>query len=126
MRYIFHFVLAWCLLCGFLASVQAYNGNQLLEGCTAYLDKNFVGKVEDTVAVGICVGYLTGVLDALDTWQASEGRRVVCLPKPWDINQIVRIVVKYLENNPEDLHYRADAAVLFAVKAAFPCTEGEQ
>ena len=139
MRYIFHFVLAWFLLCGFLASTQAaITGEALLDLCKTAMQ--FEGlpedrpptetELEDLMKKTLCVGYLMGAIDATNTWQGAFEKAGVqgvlfCLPEGGaEFNQTVRLVVSYLEAHPEDLHYRADSAVQLAFKDAFPCKEG--
>ncbi len=141
MRYIFHFVLAWFLLCGFLASTQAaITGEALLDLCKTAMQ--FEGlpedrpptetEVEDLTKKTLCVGYLMGAIDATTTWQgafeeAGMQDGIFCLPEGGaEFNQAVPLIVKYLEAHPDDLHYRADSAVQLALREAFPCTESEQ
>ncbi len=141
MRYIFHFVLAWFLLCGFLAGPQAaIIGKALLGYCQTAMQFEGIPEdrppteteVEDLTKKTLCVGYLMGAIDATSTWQGAFEKAgmqggLFCLPEGGaEFNQTVRVVVKYLEANPEDLHYRADSAVQLALKDAFPCPKGEQ
>ncbi len=132
-KYLFYFVLAGCFVCGFLASAQAQiSGEALLGLCQTALQ--FEGlpeggtptetEIEDLTKKTLCWGYLYGVSDTATTWQETVGN-LFCLPEGGaQVNQTVSVVVKYLEDNPEDLHYRADSAVQLALRKAFPCTEG--
>ena len=136
MRYIFHFVLAWCLLCGFLAGAQAaITGKALLGLCQTAL--HFEGlpedrpptetEIEDLTKKTLCWGYLYGVSDTVATFQGMIKSKYICLPEGGaKINQTIGIVVKYLEAHPEELKYRADSEVQMALKDAFPCPESEQ
>jgi hypothetical protein len=46
---------------------------------------------------------------------------VYCIPANADNDQFVRVVLKYLNDNPATLNYPAGALVAKAVIAAFPC-----
>lgn len=68
-------------------------------------------------------GYINGVVDTIAVLPAIDPLcQVVCLPqKGISIDQAIRIVVKYLKNHPEDLHYPARTCVYLAISKAFPC-----
>ena len=103
----------WVLLIALLVSqgVQAagvyYNGNLLLAKCE--------GEAEYQL---LCVGYIKGVSDTSDgkSWEGY----------PYCIGgvitgQLQKIVIKYMNEHPEDLHLAAYALVQNAFLAAFPC-----
>jgi hypothetical protein len=50
-----------------------------------------------------------------------QTQTVYCIPSNADNDQFVRIVLKYLNDNPATLHYPAGALVANAIVAAFPC-----
>ncbi len=76
------------------------------------------------------VGYVLGVIDALSTanLQRKDGLLFItnCIPKAVDSNQLVKIVEKYIEKTPEELHYNMDFLVMKAVTKAFNCQESKQ
>jgi hypothetical protein len=109
-------------------------GNDLLRHCSA------VGslKTGDNVAlndlaktktsVGICLGYIAGVLDAYESLYAmgrlkanTPSQKLYCLPPKVEMTQLIRIVIKDLQDSPATLHLPAGGLVLVAVKSAFPC-----
>jgi hypothetical protein len=55
---------------------------------------------------------------------SSQG--LICLPKekPQTVGQLARIVVKYLEDNPKQLHEPAASLATVALSKAFPCKGG--
>lgn len=46
-----------------------------------------------------------------------------CVPKDVPVSQLVRVVVKYLEEHPAQLHNPAHGLVYASLKDAFPCTD---
>jgi len=94
-----------------------YKGNDLLEECEAYLSDT------GSAAKGnICIGYIMGVVDThavVVIWDGSEKR--FCLPRSIQSSQLVRVAIKYLKENPQDLHLAATGLVIVALDFAFPC-----
>lgn len=80
-------------------------------------------SMEETFASLWCVGYVSGVLDAVRIApQINQGRPLICPPENGITNeQAVRVVVKYLRANPELLHETARIHVMIALGNAFPC-----
>jgi hypothetical protein len=114
------------------ASTPYKDGNDLLQQCKVAVRFIDEPKNETTEAVGegyYCIGLVRGVLDTVDVWQfadkalknkVSPGRP--CLPEESLKNiQAVRIVVKWLNEHPEQLHNGASLLVLVALRDAFPC-----
>jgi hypothetical protein len=66
------------------------------------------------VEKSLCLGYITGVSDVFKDTS-------ICYPKGVTAGQIESIVIKYLNEHPDRLHYSADSLVLDALGKAFPC-----
>lgn len=66
---------------------------------------------------GMCVGLLVGIKPY------SQPKDGVCRPKGTTLLQEARIFVKWLEANPELLHYPASFMVTPILKQAFPCKD---
>jgi hypothetical protein len=105
------------------ASAALADGNKLLSQCQDaeyYLDTK---EVRSELSIGRCMGLLQGVRNTmviLDT--ALELPLRTCWPKDGINNgQAVRIVVRYLKDNPEQLHQDEVFLTLLAYKAAYPC-----
>ena len=123
--------------------LSAYDGNQMLKECRAWVDLLNRGNPEDPndpdnlramargeyVNGAHCAGYVTGVIDDHFNGQLSEVSSTAaldptkhfCLPDGVSANQAVRVVVKWLEDHPALLHERAIDLVLSALKDSFPC-----
>jgi len=86
-----------------------YTGNMLLKICESYTNTNRPNALVDAVRGGTCIGYILGV---------AEGR---CVPNSSSGDQLLRIVIKYLQENPQDLHKGASGLIGNALARAFPC-----
>ncbi len=102
----------------FGAADAGTSGTLLLESCKA------AEATQDAIAkggsaapgteydIGYCVGLVQGVAYVSSSY---------CSPEEVTISQDVRIVVKYLEENPEKLHLHAARLAEDALTKAFPC-----
>lgn len=95
------------LLLSFLTSfsAQAITGEKLLEMCNAGRE--------------FCDGYVWSVVDNVVT--SNETSKFFCIPKGVSSVQTKKVVIKYLEKNPENLHWTATALVNNALLEAFRC-----
>jgi len=94
-------------------------GNELLELCEAYLGDETAANIAKG---NTCAGYVMGIADvhrAFVGWEAMEQRW--CLPENISASQLVRIVTKHLQENPQDLHTGAAYLVANDLSSAFPC-----
>jgi len=95
-------------------------GNKLLNACEAQIK----GESDQYIVAIACVVYILGVVDSHNTlsdsaWEGFEMK--FCLPESIDGGQLVRVVTKYLQENPKHLHLGASDMVLNSLSAAFPC-----
>ena len=88
-------------------------GNELAE-MMSEAEKLDSDNSKDVSEVGGYYGYVTGVADATDYG-------IWCAPSHLKSAQIVKVVSKYLNNNPEKLHLNAAQLVIEALIGAFPC-----
>jgi len=98
--------------------VSAYMfANDLLEYCEAQISET------GSVAKGnACAGYIMGIVDLYRSLVVlGHTQRLWCHPEKVHSNQLVRIVTKYLQEHPEDLHRPASTLVVNALIKAFPC-----
>jgi hypothetical protein len=105
---------------------RAYSGLELLRGCNAAL-KMATGQhfePQDAVNGGMCLGYVSGIMDVNQVVVVVRGRAMAlfCAPeRGLENEQAIRIVVKHLVDNPADLHQPARMSVVLALRRAFPC-----
>ena len=106
------------------------DGNSLLHSCSLMvkvLDGEHISSGEN-IDASFCNGYILGVGDMDSFLRAFEQERKVnsgivhlCVPSGVTTGQVVRVVAKWLKNNPEKLEMPASALVLAALREAFPC-----
>jgi len=102
---------------GQASAVAFYSGNELLVLCEAHLsDAGSAAKGNQ------CISYVAGIADAHSffvKWAALE--QSWCMSIDVDGSQLVRVVTKWLQENPQDLHLSASSLVIEALILAFPC-----
>ena len=101
------------------------DGNMLLKYCGLAIRDIDGEKLTDSQRSNgmYCLGFISGFMDA-HQWVVglSESGPIYCIPRDSiRLGQSVRIVIKWLKNNPEKLHESAGAAVLKSLVQAFPC-----
>lgn len=121
--------LSFFSLLGFVltAEAQATDGNALLEYCqltVRALDSEKVSPSNRTsMSIGQCFGMVESTRSALIIHEdeiAKDSR--ACFPEEAIKNaQLVRIVSKFLHDNPAKLNEDATLLILLAYKTAFPC-----
>jgi hypothetical protein len=97
------------------------DGNELLRDC----EESLHGKlVADAIRAGTCLGYLSGIVDMHVVYAQSgiPNLPISCIPPGGvSLRQVQRVVVKYLQEHPEELHYKRFTLVNIALLHAFPC-----
>lgn len=96
-----------------------YTGNKLLSKC-----EEPAGAIR-----GVCLGYIIGIFDSLEVFKVLYPNiysgTSICTKiynySELTTGQIERIVIKYLNDHPEDLHHPAGGIILWALSEAFPC-----
>jgi hypothetical protein len=87
------------------------SGNTLLAKC--------VGPPETQL---ICAGYTAGVYDMINLLETTNAvPKVHCFPPGVTRLQLHDVVVRYLQENPEQRHVGAAALVRDALQEAWPC-----
>ncbi len=120
--------LCYCVVCcSLMGNLLALDGDGYLKACKTYL--RVAEDVEsatwrDALEVGVCRGYLQGVIDTAQIWQQGTERQKFCLPEEAEDDQLTRVTIKYIEDNPVELDLNAAFLVQFAFIEAFPCIEG--
>lgn len=81
------------------------------------------GGVGDIAELGMCIGYLSGVIDGATSASKDDPRIFsVCVPEGVSRGQVARIIIKYAADHPETLHWPASRLVIEALSSAFPCS----
>ncbi len=96
------------LLLPSLANSQFFSGSLLKQYCSG----NPVEKM-------YCRGYVTATVDVATR---SELQSLFCLPKQeMEIQQVIDVVRKFLDNHPEQLHHHPTVLILTSLGVSFPC-----
>jgi Ssp1 endopeptidase immunity protein Rap1a len=121
---------ALCLFISCFAIVVAHaedeDGNFLLRECKETQSDTYQG-CEPAIRSMHCLGYIDGLVDMNDIYKSnilkSSSQALICLPKEKrvTVGDLARVVVKYLEDNPGQLHESAAALATVALGKAFPC-----
>ena len=82
--------------------------------------KEYCDAPEGTEMRGGCIGYILGVADTLDYKHSFEPAG--CTPSNATADQLVAVVEKHMDNNPEKLHKDAHKQVTNALILAFNCS----
>lgn len=86
------------------ASAGFYNGNDLAEQCRRK------SKL-------LTLGYVVGIVDTLETIVPEK----MCIPGQVTAGQLVDILCKYVEDNPNKRHHSGELIALASLNEAFPC-----
>jgi Rap1a immunity proteins len=105
------------------------DGSSLLAKCSLdvrALDGEKLSSA-DIAEGAFCTGYVSGIHDTDYMVQMLEEHEKItlmkhaCPPSNVSTEQAVRVVVKYLRDNPERLHMPAAVLVTDAIRRSFPC-----
>lgn len=80
------------------------------------------GKKEyDKNGYGLCFGYIRGVKDSYDMRQLAGAKGNICPPEGTTWLELIKIFVKWADDNPKELHNTAWTGVVLSWSKAFPC-----
>ena len=105
-----------------MVSFYGPSGSTLLRQCQAAAKIADGGNYTTQQAIDgtFCRDYVAGAVDQM-VGLSVQTTTVYCIPSNADNDQLVRVVLKYLNDNPATLNYPAAALVAKAIIAAFPC-----
>lgn len=107
---------------GAQATGRKYDGNELLGQCQQYLKLADSEPNFDRIDVGMCAGFVEGVNSMVYFYNdVLKKDDKYCMPYSVTNGQMVRIVVKYLKDNPKLLNKSNTVLVWSAFKDAYPC-----
>lgn len=111
-------------------ALSEVNGLMLLHQCQVSIrisNEDTRVSADEVAESNHCLGYLQGVLDANGFWDAIDSRNHqvsrahYCIPANVTFEQVIRVLVKWLEANPKDLNEEGYIVVETALVKAFPC-----
>ena len=119
------------LLCLALAFANtpalSQDGNFFLNACAVTVrsaDGVVISPDEQPLST-FCLGYIAGFMDATSLASTFKGRRsTLCLPESGTSNeQAARLFVKYLRENPEQLHESGRMSLYISLSRVFRCKQ---
>jgi hypothetical protein len=115
-------------LVGMLGTVSAaeasYDGNELLGQCQRYIKLVDGGAARSDAHydAGACGGFVQGVASTSAFYDEFIPIKLkFCTPDTATNSQLVRIVIKYLKDNPKTLNESRTVLVWRALLDAYPC-----
>ena len=119
------------------------DGNALLLRCSAAElgTDDSTKKLTNAEAIDVasCIAYMQGIIEfdeassalviphvACSKMKDEKGctpyvRQTICIPEGVTVGRLARVVMKWLREHPEKLHYRASMVAYAAIYEAFPC-----
>jgi Rap1a immunity proteins len=104
------------------------SGSEFLEVCSS-VDGEHQG---DPVLIrdgATCLGWVEGFRDGFtvhdELLAVPEKDRMICLPRAVTTAQIVRVIKKYVADNPDKAHRATRYVASLALARAFPCKAGK-
>ncbi|WP_148193083.1 Rap1a/Tai family immunity protein [Pseudomonas syringae] len=106
------------------------DGNALLKQCQSAQQLIDGNQISSTYDAGECIGTLQATVDTLEiarhTFSNDKNKPLaplICWPSNKVIpkTQGLRIVIKYLEQHPQELHLNGSTLAVLALAGAFPC-----
>lgn len=99
-------------LCATIPARAEVTGNGLREYCDF---------PEGTQARVMCLGYISGTIDTIRGFDKTLKLRLVCEPRGVTGEQLISMIIKYLQDHPEKLHFVASSLIWEMMTKAFPC-----
>jgi hypothetical protein len=96
------------------------SGNYYLNACKEFMSLINGEPVNNLFKAGICAGWVNGT-NGTHTYWAKRSDGPICTPDAVTVGQLVRIFMKYLEENPERLHENANWLYEDAMRGVYPC-----
>jgi hypothetical protein len=103
-----------------LAADEKFTGNTWLPHCKNVLINN---RGDDASQQSECVGVVMALRYAMVFVTDHYGVHQACVPSSATNGQIIRVVVKYLEDHPKKLNSHFMHLMMEAIADAWPCTE---
>lgn len=114
-------------------NLSSVDGNTLLTKCHPALQMTEVSPKlshDEWSAAFYCLGFVQGAMDADAVWQTAETKALgtrarsiltYCVPQDVSWPQTIRVLVKWLEDNPDKLNLPGYDAINLAMSKAYPC-----
>ena len=95
-------------------------GSDLLRACEIAVDQSFDVNITQAMEGGFCMGLAASFID-LDRVSGTDVKW--CVPERVTVGQGIRVLLKYMNANPEKLHLNSIIVAALAFQSSFPCNE---
>lgn len=93
-------------------------GHFLLNACKSFLAAGAKGDFN----AGYCLGFIqSNEQEEMVRKISDTAKKMYCMPKDITDEQLVRVLIKYLEAHPEQLHLAASQLVWMAYSSVWRC-----
>lgn len=123
------FVFAAVVLGLVLAAARSHaqdTGIDLQRDCQSVLTQNRTS--EEAISAAHCLGYISGAAFSITMWERTNKDKHLgvesvpaCLPENGTNEEYVEVVLHYLNENPNKLHFSYGLLVFLAFRDAYPC-----
>jgi hypothetical protein len=101
------------------------DGNKLLQQCkqVVRLSENDWNGI-DVLDSSACMGQMKGILDMNSIYRVMlmDKGALFCPPAEVTVGQSIRVVTKYLEDHPEELHEDSTVLIVKVLHKTFSCS----
>jgi hypothetical protein len=102
------------------------NAETLVQQCKSVENVNLDAKtvpIKNAMDVGTCLGFISGLVDLnlMDLDVLKKPIHAWCVPDSVTVTLLAKVVVKYGNDHPEELHFPGVIVVVGALVRAFPC-----
>ena len=105
------------------------SGSNFLEVCSSMGGEPNKNSVRSTYNDATCLGWVEGFGDGFTVHEELLGvparDRMACIPHQVTTIQTVRVIKKYIADNPEKAHRPTRYIASLALAGAFPCKAGK-
>lgn len=117
----FRIALCLFLLAGFVVPVHCNEmgtGHFLLNACKAFLAAGTKGDFN----AGYCLGFIhSNEQEEMVRKMSDNAKKMYCMPKDITDEQLARVLIKYLEGHPDQLHLAASQLIWMAYSNGWRC-----
>jgi hypothetical protein len=99
-------------------SADMGTGHFLLNACKAFLAEGTKGDFN----AGYCLGFIhSNEQEEMVRKMSDTAKKIYCMPKDVTDEQLARVLMKYLETHPEQLHLAASQLIWMAYSNDWRC-----
>ena len=112
------------------------SGNEFLSQCVVIEKADATMSNSSTIEIlqgNLCMMYIRGVGDGMEMQKSyleyttgAKFQSAYCVPDGVNSQQLVRVVLKYIRNNPDVAHAPTAELIMKSWAVAFPCSAPEQ